>query len=92
MKRAATREVPELTLEQLVRAVVALRVGEACTNGHEIQSEADLYRRATGAVECRVCRRAQRRSHSETRPTRQRRAEGVRATLMVIDEALRRFS
>ncbi len=74
------------------RAVVALRVGEACTNGHEIQSEADLYRRATGAVECRVCRRAQRRSHSETRPTRQRRAEGVRATLMVIDEALRRFS
>ena len=74
------------------RAVVALRVGEACTNGHEIQSEADLYRRATGAVECRVCRRAQRRSHSETRPTRHRRAEGVRATMMVIDEALRRFS
>ena len=74
------------------RAVVALRVGEACTNGHEIQSEADLYRRATGAVECRACRRAQRRRHGETRPTRQRRAEGVRATLMVIDEALRRFS
>ena len=69
------------------RAVVALRVGEACTNGHEIQSEADLYRRATGAVECRVCRRAQRRSHSETRPTRQRRAEGVRADLMVVDES-----
>lgn len=69
------------------RAVVALRVGEACTNGHEIQSEADLYRRATGAVECRVCRRAQRRSHSETRPTRHRRAEGVRADLMVVDES-----
>lgn len=64
------------------RSVSALRVGEACTNGHEIQSEADLYRRVTGAVECRACRQASKRRHGERRrPTRQRRAETIRAAL-----------
>lgn len=41
-----------------------------------------LYRRVTGAVECRACRQASKRRHGERRrPTRQRRAETIRAAL-----------
>lgn len=46
------------------RRAIALRVGEDCKRGHRIASEADLYMRKNGIVECRECRRAAKSRHS----------------------------
>lgn len=43
--------------ENKSRRPQSLRVGGECRHGHRIESDRDLYRRKTGVVECRACRR-----------------------------------
>lgn len=50
-----------VTYQENTRRALTLAVGRQCRKGHEIESEADLYRRANGKVECLACRREKRR-------------------------------
>lgn len=40
-----------------VRRAKALKVGDVCSRGHLIATEADIYIRSRGGQECRTCRR-----------------------------------
>ena len=62
----------------------ALTIGDECQNGHLINTADDLYiKPSNGASECMECRRDGRRRNrqGEARPTRQKRADKVRADI-----------
>lgn len=64
------------------RSARGLAVGDVCQNDHLITPDL-LYTRPSGATECLECRRegTRRIRAGESRPTRQRRADKVRADL-----------
>jgi hypothetical protein len=61
------------------RVAGGLQVGDICKNEHLIVTESDIYERASGVRECRICRAAGNRRDElgRRRPTSQRRAESV---------------
>lgn len=54
-----------VTSPENTRRAIALRVGGECKRGHALSGDADIYHRANGIAECRECRRAAKRRHSE---------------------------
>lgn len=69
------------------RHAAALKVGDVCINGHVIAQDSDLYHRPTGAVECCACRASAKHREGRRRPTRQRRADTVKAAVYAADSA-----
>lgn len=66
------------------RSARGLQVGDTCPNGHELAADEDIYTKpSTGATECMTCRREGRRLNRQgkPRPTRQKRADSVRAAV-----------